>query len=171
MFRKFQNVAITMAVTGSALMGATGCSDGMAGGLLEGGLAGAFGGMDDQSQRAADPAPAAPAPPPAPAPAPVVLLQQTLGIAEVGAPGGAFLQFNPIATGRAVTIRVAGDVTGSRPTIVVFDPSIDIVVNEDNPVTNTAVGSFVPSAVGVHFVVFQELGAPASTYDVTITQN
>ncbi len=162
MFRRFSVAAV---VAGGLLSATTGCADGMAGGLLDGGLAGALmPDAGDDAARAAEPAPAPPAP------APIVLLQQTLGIAQVGLPGGAVLQFTPIATGRAVTLHITGDVTASRPTIEVFDPAFNVVVNEDNPVTSSTIGTFVPGTVGTHIVFFKERGLPASTYSITITQ-
>lgn len=169
MFRKFHCVAMTTILMSGVAGLSTGCVEGAGGGLLEGGLAGALlGGGDDDAQRNVAPAPAAPAPA---APAPTVLLQQTVGIAQVGFPGGSeFFQFNPIAVGRPVTVRVSGDVTGSRPAISVFDTAINIVVNEDNPLTNTSTATFIPNAVGTHFMFFQEFGGPASLYTVTVTQ-
>lgn len=109
-----------------------------------------------------------PAPEPAAIEEPVVLLDQTLSAFEFVIPRGFFQAFSPESVGKLVTVQVAGESTGSRIVLQVFDPLGNIVINEDNPLTNITTGQFVTTTTADHFILAFEQGRPSSTYRVVV---
>ena len=78
--------------------------------------------------------------------------------------------FNPNATGKVISISVAGNTTGSRPAVRVYDSAFNIVAEENLPVTNTTNLTFVSSSTGDHYIYAREAGTPSSLYTIGATQ-
>lgn len=124
------------------------------------------------------PAPApAPAPEPAPAPAPppppepTTLLDVTISaLSPFGFPGFQIQTFAPVSANKPVTVQLAGNLTGSRVTIAVFDSAGNLVAAEDLPLTNRSTLLFAPTTTGEHFILLQELAEISTVYEITVTQ-
>lgn len=80
--------------------------------------------------------------------------------------------FNPSAAGKTITVRVSGDVTASRITVVVTDlATANVVAGELLPTTNSTTVSFVSTNNGAHAVAAVEIGlSPSSVYTVLVTE-
>lgn len=116
------------------------------------------------------PAPAAPAAP-APPPAPRVLLSRTFTFLEFLQQRRAGLeQFSPSEVGKTITVRISGDATGSRIRLVVVDGSGDIVINEDNPLTNATSAEFISSSTAEHTAFAFDVADPSALYTLIVTE-
>ncbi len=129
------------------------------------------------AQQPAPPPPPVPAPDPAPAPAPppppepTVLLDVTISaLSPFGVPGFQIQTFAPVSANKLVTVQLAGNLTGSRVTIAVFDSAGNLVAAEDLPLTNQSTLIFSPTTTGEHFILLQELAEISTVYDLTISQ-
>lgn len=113
----------------------------------------------------------APAPAPPPPPEPTVLLDVTISaLSPFGVPGFQIQTFAPVSANKLVTVQLAGNLTGSRVTIVVLDSSGNLVAAEDLPLTNRSTLVFSPTTTGEHFILLQELAEISTVYDLTVSQ-
>jgi hypothetical protein len=78
--------------------------------------------------------------------------------------------FNPTSAGKVISVSVAGNTTGSRPRVTVYDASFNVVAQQLVPVTNTTTLTFTSSSTGDHHIYAWENGAPASLYTITAVQ-
>lgn len=127
------------------------------------------------AQQPAPTPPPAPAPEPAPAPAPppepTTLLDVTISaLSPFGFPGFQVQTFAPVSANKLVTVQLAGNLTGSRVTIAVFDSAGNLVAAEDLPLTNRSTLLFAPTTTGEHFILLQELAEISTVYEITVTQ-
>lgn len=113
------------------------------------------------------PAPAAPAPPPAPR----VLLTRTFTVLEfLQQRRDGLEQFSPSEVGKKITVRLAGDATGSRVRMQVRDGSGDLVINENNPLSNETEAEFISNSTAEHTVVALEFGSVSALYTLIVTE-
>lgn len=107
---------------------------------------------------------------PAP-PAPRVLLNRTFTLLELfQLRVNGLEQFSPSQAGKKITVRISGDATGSRLPLVVLDGSGDLVVNENNPLTNASTGEFIATSTAEHTVFAFDFGGPSALYTLTVTE-
>lgn len=79
--------------------------------------------------------------------------------------------FNPSAAGKLITVRVSGDVTGSRLRVTVTDVGTgNIVATELSPTTNSTTATFTSTSNGIHWLYANQNGAGANSYMVYITE-
>ena len=108
-----------------------------------------------------------------------VLLQRTFTVDEIlGRPGRgrgdivrrSIEQFAPNEVGSKITVRLSGNATGSRLLLTVADGSGDVVINEDNPLTNESAAEFISTTTAEHSINVRELGQPSALYTLIVTE-
>lgn len=124
--------------------------------------------------------PETPAPPPGTTP--LVNQNQNLGAVAGcqafldGAPAAvliacqATLSFKPTEAGKTINVFVGGDISASRIQVQVFDAGANIVMDFDNPTSNTSSSSFVSTSTGLHALVMTETAFPSSLYSTRVDQ-